>query len=180
MDNEIEEGEATKRALSPGSTEQGGSPANALLRYDGSGCALGNPSLRSSGERRDPSLGDHRTYCVNCGVVEECFHPWDAFVVANGFGLLIEYGICSSEEFRGYPGGPLLGTRDWAPRIPITAAAFSSFVALGEAAQFCCPSIIVTVSSSEEAERACSRRDGAGKGEEPGGSETCCYRVGAR
>ena len=52
MDTEIEEGDAEKRASSKGSTEQGGLPANAPLRYDGSGCALGNPTLSLS--RRAP------------------------------------------------------------------------------------------------------------------------------
>ena len=95
--NEIKDGGVEAAAFSSGSTEQGGSPANARRRYEGSGCVLGNPSCCRSGEHRDPSLGEHRTSCVGGDVVEECFHSRDALVAAHGFGRY-PYGICSSEE----------------------------------------------------------------------------------
>ena len=84
--NEIKDEGGEAAALSSRSTEQGDLPANARRRYEGSGCALGNPSSGRFGEHRDPSLGERRTSCVGGGVVEECFHSREAFVAAHGFG----------------------------------------------------------------------------------------------
>ena len=86
---------------------------------------------------------------MNGGVVEECFHFRDAFVVAHGFWMLTVRNLPK----RGVPGiswRPFGGNQGLGSSPSQHGGRLLQFVLLGEAARFCCPSIIVRISSSEE------------------------------